>query len=226
MKSPSVRGVSVRRSRSELRPVVLVLAAGRGERFTASGGQTHKLDALLDGVSVLERVLRAVDAADLAYFVVTPAEPRHQTATSPVYCTDGMGDAIASGIRATADSPGWLVLPGDLPLVAPTTLQRVARLLERHTVVVPHYRGRPGHPVGFQAVCGPALTTLSGDRGAAQIVHAYRKQGAVLDLAVDDAGGVTDIDTMDDLARAAVRLSDIQLRETAEATDRMSHGHH
>jgi hypothetical protein len=30
-------------------PVVIVLAAGRGERFAASGGTVHKLQALLAG---------------------------------------------------------------------------------------------------------------------------------------------------------------------------------
>ena len=32
-----------------LLPCVLVLASGRGDRFRASGGQVHKLAALLEG---------------------------------------------------------------------------------------------------------------------------------------------------------------------------------
>ncbi|MGH6625834.1 MAG: nucleotidyltransferase family protein, partial [Burkholderiaceae bacterium] len=35
-------------------PVVLVLASGRGERFAASGGTVHKLQALLRGQPVLQ----------------------------------------------------------------------------------------------------------------------------------------------------------------------------
>ncbi|MGH8803408.1 MAG: NTP transferase domain-containing protein, partial [Polaromonas sp.] len=46
-------------------PVVIVLAAGRGERFAASGGQVHKLDALLAGKRVLDHVLDAVRASGL-----------------------------------------------------------------------------------------------------------------------------------------------------------------
>ena len=39
-------------------PVVLVLASGRGERFTASGGIGHKLQADLNGNTVLARTLQ------------------------------------------------------------------------------------------------------------------------------------------------------------------------
>ena len=46
-------------------PCVLVLAAGRGERFRASGGRVHKLDAPLDGQPVLWHAMRAVQAAGL-----------------------------------------------------------------------------------------------------------------------------------------------------------------
>jgi molybdenum cofactor cytidylyltransferase len=68
-------------------------------------------------------------------------------------------------------------------------------------VVVPVYRGRRGHPVGFSARCGPALLGLKGNKGAASVVSAHD----ALELIVNDAGCVTDIDTVDDL-RAAERL--------------------
>ena len=76
-------------------PVVLILAAGRGERFIASGGTTHKLQALLAGKRVMDHVLDAVKASGLPYHVVTadPARP-------------GMGDSIAAGVRATLDANG------------------------------------------------------------------------------------------------------------------------
>ena len=38
-------------------PTVLILASGRGERFKASGGMVHKLQALLAGKPVLQRTL-------------------------------------------------------------------------------------------------------------------------------------------------------------------------
>ena len=40
-----------------------------------------------------------------------------------------MGDSIAAAVRATAQAPGWLVLPGDLPLIRPDTLRTMAAAL-------------------------------------------------------------------------------------------------
>lgn len=169
--------------------VVLVLASGRGERFAASGGGGPKLQALLGGVPVLQRTLDAVRASGLAWHLESAPHP-------------GMGDSIAAAVRATRDVGGWLVLPGDLPLVRPDTLQAVAARLAAHAVVVPQYHGQRGHPVGFAADCGDALAALSGEHGAAAIVRAQAAAGRVLALELDDAGIVTDIDTMADLARA------------------------
>ena len=176
---------------------MIVLAAGHGRRFAASGGATHKLDAPLDGVPVLQRVLDSVAASGLPFHLVRPG------ATAE---TDGMGDSIARGVAATAEAPGWLILPGDLPLVRPDTLLRVARELASSVVVQPFCNGQRGHPVGFAAQCREGLLALRGDQGAAAIVRGYREAGQVRRLELDDPGIVTDIDTLDDLIRAEALL--------------------
>ena len=170
-------------------PVVLVLASGRGERFAASGGQGSKLRAPLAGRAVLDHTLDAVRASGLPWHLEDAGHP-------------GMGDSIAAAVRATRQAPGWLVLPGDLPLVRPDSLRAVAAALARATVVVPVFEGQRGHPVGFAARCGEALAALSGPQGAARVMRSH----AVLELPLDDAGCVTDIDTVDDLARAEALL--------------------
>ena len=150
-------------------PTVLVLASGRGERFRASGGVSHKLAAPLGGRPVLEHTLDAV--------------------------------------RATADAAGWLVLPADLPLVRPETLRRVAQALAAGAAAVqPQHQGQRGHPVAFAAGARDALLALCGERGAAPVLQALRARGEVCDLAVDDIGIVTDIDTLADLAAAETVL--------------------
>jgi molybdenum cofactor cytidylyltransferase len=166
-------------------PVVLVLASGRGERFTASGGSGSKLRALLAGKPVLAHTLDAVRASGLAWHVEDAGHP-------------GMGDSIAAAVRATQDAGGWLVLPGDLPLVTPASLQAVAAALGAHDVVVPFHAGARGHPVGFSARCREALLALHGAGGAAAVVQAH--QAHRLDL--DDVGIVTDVDTVPLLAEA------------------------
>lgn len=166
-------------------PVVIVLACGRGERFLASGGSTHKLRALLAGQPVLSHTLKAARASGLPVHLVEGDSA-------------GMGDSIATGIRATADAAGWLVLPGDLPLVQAQTLLEVAHSLQAHPVVVPICQDQKGHPVGFSAACRDDLLQLSGDVGAAAVTKKY---GATL-LEVDDVGCILDVDTVYDLARA------------------------
>ena len=178
-------------------PTVLVLAAGKGERFKAAGGLEDKLNAMLNGQRVRDHVMAAVQASGLPCHVVEREHTQHLT-------KPGMGDSIACGVAATPDAQGWLILPADLPLIQASTLQAVAQALQSHTVVVPFYLGKQGHPVGFQAACGKALQKLTGDEGARAVVM----QHTFLKLSVMDEGAVLDVDTPELLeqARAKMRL--------------------
>ena len=177
-------------------PTVLILASGRGERFLSSGGTTHKLKALLAGKTVLQHTLDAVKASGLPWHLEDEGHP-------------GMGDSIAAAVRKTPEAAGWLVLPADLPLIQPETLLLVAQALQTHPVVLPCYAGADGkdeplrgHPVGFSAVCRQDLLKLNGNKGAASVIVDY----SAIKLIVNDVGTVTDIDTVDDLARAEAML--------------------
>lgn len=181
---------------SAAQPVVLVLASGRGLRFAASGGTVHKLRAPLGGTTVLELTLAAVRASGLPWHLEDAGHP-------------GMGDSIAAAVHATAGAAGWLVLPGDLPLIRPETLRTIAAALaDPHcAVAMPVYRGERGHPVGFAAQCLQDLLALTGEQGAASLVRAQAQQGRVRLVEVQDEGAVTDVDTVHDLERAAQRLA-------------------
>jgi len=170
-------------------PVVLILAAGLGSRFFRSGGDGHKLQALLGGVSVLQRTIDAVAKSELPYRVLRPADVEH--------C--GMGYTIAAGVQATINASGWLILPGDMPLVRPDTIRTVAGHLATHSVVAPNFHGRKGHPVGFGSMCREQLCTLSGDQGAFLVMQHYRELAELLEVKVDDEGIMLDIDTVIDL---------------------------
>lgn len=176
------------------KPTVLVLASGRGERFAASGGGTHKLQALLAGKPVLQHTLDAVAASGLPWHLENAGHP-------------GMGDSIAAAVRATPEASGWLILPGDLPLVQAATLRAVAHALAQHAVVVPMFKGVRGHPVGFSAGCRDALLDLKGNQGAAPAVRAQIAINSVAYIDVTDKGTVTDIDTLEDLRRAEALLA-------------------
>jgi molybdenum cofactor cytidylyltransferase len=175
-------------------PCVLVLASGRGERFKTSGGEGSKLRAMLAGKTVLAHTLDAVRASGLPFHVEDRGHP-------------GMGDSIAAAVRATRHAAGWLILPGDLPLVQPGTLCAIADALSNHTVVIPYYQRQRGHPVAFGPSCLDDLLMLRGPRGADSVLRAQAAIHPAAELHLDDAGIVTDIDTVTDLARAECLIS-------------------
>ena len=196
------------------RPAVIVLAAGLGSRF---GAASHKLTERLGRSSVLGSTLRHAIESHLPVVVVT-TEPLAEAARRHVASRDviilpvvgtpgphplGMGYSIAAGVAARPDATGWLVLPGDMPLVQPATLLAVARALEHHPVVYAQNKGRRGHPVGFGAELYSELVMLTGDEGARRLVARYPAHG----VEVDDGGVLLDVDTPDDLERLR-RLQD------------------
>ena len=103
----------------------------------------------------------------------------------------------------------------------PATLRRVARALCAPSpspadpdvpaglaahAVQPVHDGRRGHPVAFSAACRDDLLRLAGEFGAAPVLRRLRAAGRVTELAIDDVGIVTDIDTLADLAAAEALL--------------------
>ncbi len=183
--------------------VVLVLAAGRGERFRASGGSSHKLDAPLGGRSVLDHTRAAVAQAGLTEHVVHAFENGRT-----------MGDSIAAGVAATPKACAWMVLPADMPRVQPGTLRAVADALmvtgsrgkqaAGVNAVRPAWCGQLGHPVGFLDVHRRALLALRGQSGASSVW--LSSKACVID--VDDEGCVRDIDTLADLQAMQAQMLD------------------
>jgi molybdenum cofactor cytidylyltransferase len=175
-----------------MNPTVIVLAAGQSSRFRALGGPTSKLQAPLGGMTVLDCVLKTVRATGLPWHLVTAADTAH-------HALQGMGTSIATGVAATPDATGWLILPGDLPLIQADTIRQVAQMLTFHAVVLPVHDHQAGHPVGFARHCGPALMALRGDHGAKSVVQAH---GPAFKLKIDDPGCTLDVDTPQRLQQA------------------------
>ena len=185
-----------------LRPTIIIPAAGFGSRF---GGPLHKLAQPFDGSTVLGSTVQHALQSDLPLVVVTTAAlapsvlcwlPAHNVVVlSADEAARGMGASIAAGVAESSAAPGWLVLPGDMPLVQPATLSAVAEALIHHPVAYAQYRGRRGHPVAFGAELYSELVLLSGDDGARRIAARYPAYGQN----VDDPGVLLDVDTATDL---------------------------
>src|SRR5205809_260599 len=119
-------------------PALIVLAAGKGSRFV---GAAHKLAQSLGPSTVLGATLRHAIETQLAIVVVTTA-PLAELARRSVAARDvvvlpevgsgsdgtalGMGYSIAAGVSARPDTHGWLIPPGDMPLVRPTSMRAAA----------------------------------------------------------------------------------------------------
>jgi molybdenum cofactor cytidylyltransferase len=199
------------------RPTIVVLAAGRGSRFA---GPQHKLeqpfDAATGAQTLLGTTLRHAVETQLPVVVVTTAAlaplAAHQLARRDIVVLSdadaarGMGHSIAAGVAERSGAPGWLVLPGDMPLVRPASMLAVASALEQYPVAYAQYHGRRGHPVGFSSELYSDLILLAGDEGARRVVARYPAHGEE----VDDPGVLVDVDTQADLeaARAAAAVPD------------------
>ena len=197
----------------ETKAVVIVLAAGLGSRF---GGPLHKLAQPLGSASVLGQTIAHAIESRLPVIVVTTdklvAEAARWVARRDLVVLPevgsagggslGMGYSIAAGVAARPQAAGWLVLPGDMPLVLPSTLVAVAAALPQQPVVYAQYLGRRGHPVGFSAELYSELVQLRGDEGARRVSARYPSIG----LELGDPGVLFDIDTAADLA--ALRATD------------------
>ena len=191
-------------------PAVVVLAAGAGSRYH---GTRHKLSEKLGGDSVLVRTLRNAIASEMSVVLVISealvGEAQGLIAPADMVVVDarsqtgwGMGDSIAAGVSVHASAGGWLVLPGDMPLVRPSSLRAVAAALDQQPIAFAQHRGRRGHPVGFGAELFSELVMLKGDEGARRLLARYPTAAVEL----DDPGVLFDIDTVDDLAVAQRRI--------------------
>lgn len=198
----------------KMQTAIIVLAAGRGSRFV---GPQHKLVQALGARSVLGQTITHAIETGMPVVVVTTdnlaAEAARWVARRDLVIVPaagsaaggplGMGFSIAAGVAARPQAQGWLVLPGDMPLVKPSTLLAVAQGLTQSPIVHAQHLGRRGHPVGFGAELYSELVQLVGDAGARRISARYPSVG----LELGDPGVLIDVDTEADLA-AVRRLAD------------------
>lgn len=188
----------------------ILLAAGRGRRFSPDG-QRNKLLARLDGsCSVLDasaRNLRAATPNVLA--VVRPDCPTVVSCLEAAGCRitvcpdadRGMAASLVHALSQSMDSEGWIVALGDMPRVRPSTVLALADALRAGAdIAVPVFHGRRGNPVAFSRKHLPHLLALEGDQGARGLLRRFD----VMEIAVDDPGILHDIDEPGDLAAASL----------------------
>ncbi|MHC8402216.1 nucleotidyltransferase family protein [Pseudomonas sp. MDT1-17] len=190
---------------------VIVLAAGQGSRFRqAAGAEKDKLLADCTGRdgtvrSVIEQVLVNLPASlETRVLVTTEDRPQVIRMAKAYGCeivlieSTGMGDSIAAGVAACPQLSGWLIVLGDMPFILASSIERVVAGIADDAISVPVHQGEYGHPVGFGRTFGPGLMALSGDHGAKALFASAR----VVEVAVEDAGVLWDVDTPEKLVFA------------------------
>lgn len=191
-------------------PTGLILAAGLSRR----AAPRHKLLVPApdgSGRPVIRATAEAMCAAraQLAELIVVVGHERGRIEAAlaglPVRFVfaagfaQGMGHSLAAGVRAAdADTVGFLVTPGDLPLLSGALVARVASAAAasahaRH--VVPTADGRRGHPVFLASTMREALAALTGDTGARTLLAAGPERDRVDFLELGDAAILRDVDT-------------------------------
>ena len=188
--------------------VGVLLAAGRSGRF----GTEKLIHTLQDGTPMACAAARnLLPATDRIVAVVHPDNATllsllEKEGAQVIECAEsesGMGHSIACGVRATSEASGWLIALADMPFIRPETIRQVADLLRTDArLAAPLYRGRRGHPVGFNRIFYRELVSLSGDAGARDILD--RHAAALHTFSCDDPGTLIDIDTLADLEQAKI----------------------
>jgi molybdenum cofactor cytidylyltransferase len=184
-------------------PAVL-LAAGAGTRYAASGGHEHKLQAPFRGRPLVTwAVEHALAAAIGPVWIVTGAADPSVLATlagveivaNPRWA-EGMATSLQVAVaRARAEGYAAVVVGlADQPLVTAEAWRRVAAA--GRPIARASYDGVPGHPVRLAAAVWASLP-VTGDEGARSLI---RVQPELVED-VPCPGHPADVDTREDVQR-------------------------
>jgi molybdenum cofactor cytidylyltransferase len=107
---------------------------------------------------------------------------------------EGMGHSLATGIAAIP--PDWqaaIICLGDMPLISPELLRRLARNASPSAILIPTFAGRRGNPLLWGRDHFAALATLRGDVGARALLQ--RPDAHITTIPWEDDSIFRDFDT-------------------------------
>jgi molybdenum cofactor cytidylyltransferase len=193
----------------------LVLAAGAASRYRAAGGtEPSKLVAPFHGEPLVRAAVKAALSAGFPVVVVIGhARKEVESALAGLDVTlihnvdfaTGLASSLKAGVAALPNqASGALVLLGDMPLVSPDVLARLAAAFAARPdalAAIPVFKGRRGNPVLLSRALFAGVAGLQGDEGARRWLKAA-DPARVVEVEFGDEAVTLDIDTPDDLARA------------------------
>lgn len=183
----------------------VVLAAGAGRRFNASGGEGPKVLAVLDGRPVVAHVLAA--AGEVGFdeiLLVQGATDLLVHGGAGVRVLDnhrwagGLATSLGVAIAEASAVGHHAVVVGlaDQPAITGAAWAAVAAAGDDPPIAVATYDGRRGNPVRLAAAVWPLLA-INGDEGARSLM----RERPDLVREVPCTGQSWDVDTVEDLDR-------------------------
>lgn len=187
---------------AELRIGCLVMAAGSGSRFGR-----NKLEAVVDGKTLLQRALEAVPAEEFARVtVVTQYDAAAALARDFGFDVvrndrpqEGLSRTVRLGTEAMADCDAILYQVADQPLLERDTVRREIAFFRANPayIVGLAHNGVRGNPCIFPRWFFPELTALAGDVGGNAVIRAHPEALLLYETA---AAELRDVDTVEALA--------------------------
>ena len=156
----------------------IVMAAGNARRFGS-----NKLDARVEGKTLLRRALEAVPAACFDRVVVVTQYPQgmdlaREMGFLPVENPRpdlGLSHTIALGMAHMQDMDGVMFQVSDQPLLRRDSVERLVEAFRRHPdrLAALAHDGVRGNPCLFPASLFPELTALEGDHGGSAVIRRH-----------------------------------------------------
>ena len=193
-----------------MRTFGLVPAAGKSQRMgrpklALPCGDATVLDCVVAAVRAagVEHVLVVVapDADDLERLAVAAgARVLKLTVETPdMRATCQHGLAWLEEHFHPAEEDGWLLLPADHPTVRPGVVRALLEAAPGHSIVVPVFQGRRGHPTWLRWSHVNGIRALAPDIGLNSFIRAHVKETLELDWPSDEV--LRDLDTPEDYER-------------------------
>ena len=115
----------------------------------------------------------------------------------------GMFSSIVAGLKEIVnDTDGFFLLPGDMPLVKPRTIEIILEEFKKSSAAVlyPAFRGERGHPPLIAGKCFEKILSADLSSNLRSVLSEFENESA--DVEVIDRSILMDIDTPEELAKA------------------------
>jgi molybdenum cofactor cytidylyltransferase len=175
-----------------------------------------KLEAQIEGVPIVQRVLEAALNSDLNRVILVTGTKnlacidiqRRDSSRSKFYEVKnlnpkrGMASSMRKGLKAVqAGAQGAMVILGDQPGISTEIINQLLDAFSYNpsSIVVPFVSGRRTTPVIFPSAVFPELAQIEGDVGGREVLTRHPEMICAVELGscYDD----TDVDTPEDLNR-------------------------